>query len=285
METFESYRAYLFSIAYRMLGSAMDAEDMVQETYLRYQAASPGPIRSLKAYLTTILTRLCIDQLHLAYQQRETYLGPWLPEPILTGQPGASLEEEAEMRESLSWAFLVMLERLQPVERAVFLLRSVFDYEYADIAQFVGKSEAACRQSFARAKKHLAESPTRYTASPEAGRQLLASFLQAVQAGDKDALMDMLADGATLWADGGGKVPGAAIHPVVGRDQVAQFGLGATRRFLPPDYRIEMGEVNYQPAVIVRAADRTLVVLAIETDGQRVQAVRLIANPDKLKRL
>src|SRR5262249_3966866 len=122
-----------------MLGSAMDAEDMVQETYLRYQAATPGTLHSLKAYLTTILTRLCIDQLHLAYQQRETYLGPWLPEPILTGQPGASLEEEAEMRESLSVAFLVMLERLQPAERAVFLLRSVFDYDYADIAGFVGR--------------------------------------------------------------------------------------------------------------------------------------------------
>src|SRR5262249_28996134 len=129
VDAFETYRAYLFSIAYRMLGSAMDAEDMVQETYLRYQAASPGAIRSMKAYLTTIIARLCIDQLHLAYQQRETYLGPWLPEPVLTGQPGANVEEEAEMRESLSLAFLVLLERLQPVERAVFLLRSVFDYD------------------------------------------------------------------------------------------------------------------------------------------------------------
>src|SRR5215510_2838307 len=132
VESFETYRSYLFSIAYRMLGSAMDAEDMVQETYLRYQAAPHETILSPKAYLTTILTRLCIDQLHLAYKQRETYLGPWLPEPILTGQAGANLEEEAEMQESLSLAFLVMLERLQPAERAVFLLRVVFDYDYAD---------------------------------------------------------------------------------------------------------------------------------------------------------
>ena len=285
VDTFETYRAYLFSIGYRMLGSAMDAEDMVQETYLRYQAASPGPIRSLKAYLTTILTRLCIDQLHLAYQQRETYLGPWLPEPILTGQAGANPEEETEMRESLSLAFLVMLERLQPVERAVFLLRTVFDYDYADIADYVGKSAAACRQVFGRAKKHLAENPSPTAVSPQLQKELLVGFLQAVQAGDKNALMDMLAEDATLWADGAGKVPGAATHPVVGRHAVAEFSVGATRRFLPADYHIELAEVNYQPAMIVRAGGQALVVMTIDAGPDGVQAVRLIANPDKLRHL
>jgi len=284
VETFETYRAYLFSIAYRMLGSVMDAEDMVQETYVRYQGAAHGPLLSVKAYLTTILTRLCLDYLRLAYHQRETYLGPWLPEPILTGGV-ASVEEGADMRESLSLAFLVMLERLPPVERAVFLLRSVFDYDYADIAQFVGKSEAACRQSFRRAKKHLAENPAHAAPAAEAHRQLLASFLQAVQTGDTSGLMSLLTEDVTLVADSGGKVPGAATHPVVGRQAVAQFAQGASRRFLALGYHAEMSEVNHQPAFILRGADRAHVVLTIEAQGQQVQLVRLIANPDKLTRL
>ncbi len=285
VETFETYRAYLFSIAYRMLGSVMDAEDMVQETYLRYQGAHQVAITSLKAYLTTILTRLCIDQLHLAYKQRETYLGTWLPEPIVTTKGGTMhVEEEPDLRESLSLAFVVMLEQLQPVERAVFLLREVFDYDYADIATFVGKSETACRQLFSRAKKHLADRQPHYQTSAETHQQLLASFLQVVQAGDMAALMDLLAEDVTLWADGGGKVPGAAIYPVMGRAEVAQFSLGATRRFLPEDYRVELSEVNCQPAAIVRAGDRALVILAIEAEGRRIKTVRLIANPDKLTR-
>jgi RNA polymerase sigma-70 factor (ECF subfamily) len=284
VESFETYRAYLFSIAYRMLGSVMDAEDMVQETYVRYQGASHAPLLSLKAYLTTILTRLCIDQLHRAYQQRETYLGPWLPEPILTSG-AASVEEGADMRESLSLAFLVMLERLPPVERAVFLLRSVFDYDYADIAQFVGKSEAACRQSFSRAKKHLADRQLHDAPSPETHRQLLASFLRAVQTGDTSGLMAQLAEDVTLVADGGGKVPGAAIHPVVGRHAVAQFAVGASRRFSTLGYQVEQSEVNHQPALILRGGDQAYVVLTIEVHDQQVQTVRLIANPDKLKHL
>lgn len=162
-ETFETYRTYLFSIAYRMLGSAMDAEDMVQETYLRYQSAPPETIRSLKAYLATILTRLCMDQLQLAYRTRETYVGPWLPEPILTTETSASPETVAtgdpekrvDMEESISLAFLMLLEQLQPFERAVFLLREVFGYEFAEIASMLGKSESACRRSFSRAKLHL----------------------------------------------------------------------------------------------------------------------------------
>ncbi len=284
VETFETYRRYLFSIAYRMLGSVMDAEDMVQETYMRYQGAPHGPLLSLKAYLTTILTRLCIDQLQRAYRQRETYLGPWLPEPVLTAG-AASVEEEADMRESLSLAFLTLLERLPPVERAVFLLRSVFDYDYADIARCVGKSEAACRQSFSRAKKRLADRPAPAAPSPETHRQLLVSFLQAVQTGDTSPLMELLAEDVTLVADGGGKVPGAALRPVVGRSAVTQFALGASRRFLPAGYRIELSEVNHQPAAIVRGDDRAYLVLTIDVQGQQVQTVRLIANPDKLTRL
>lgn len=284
--SFETYRSYLFSIAYRMLGSAMDAEDIVQDTYLRYQAASPVTIISLKAYLTTILTRLCIDQLHRSYRQREIYLGPWLPEPILTANNHTpNTEETTIMQESLSLAFLSMLEHLQPAERAVFLLREVFDYDYAEIATFVGRSDVTCRQLFSRAKKHLAESQHRFSVPREVHQRLLASFLQAVQTGSQAALMDLLAEDAMLVADGGGKVPGAAIYPVIGNRAVALFSVGASRRFNSPGYQAEFSEVNYQPAVIVRANGRAVVVLTIEIEEQRVKTVRLIANPDKIGHL
>ena len=285
-ENFEVYRSYLFSIAYRMLGSAMDAEDMVQETYLRYQAASQENIASLKAYLTTIVTRLCIDQLHLAYRQRESYIGPWLPEPIITANANMpNAEEDTVMRESLSLAFLVMLEQLQPIERAVFLLREVFDYDYAEIAVFVGKGEATCRQIFSRAKKHLGGRQDRDTASPEVHQKLLKGYLDAVRTGNTDDLMNLLAEGVTLVADGGGKIAGAAVHPVYGPHQVAQFSIGVNKRFLPPDYRVEFSEVNHQPAVIARAGDQALVVMTIEVEAGLVKTIRFMANPDKLSHL
>ena len=159
MESFETYRSYLFAIAYRMLGSAMDAEDMVQETYLRYQTTPKDSITSLKAFLTTIISRLCVDQLQLAHRKRDVYLGPWLPEPLITPEAlrAVNLEERVDQEESISLAFLLLLEQLQPIERAVFLLREVFEYDYAEIAAFLGKSEVACRQWFSRAKKHLAD--------------------------------------------------------------------------------------------------------------------------------
>jgi RNA polymerase sigma-70 factor (ECF subfamily) len=286
VETFETYRAYLFSIAYRMLGSVMDAEDMVQETYLRFQAASGENILSLKAYLTAILTRLCIDRLHRAYRQRETYLGPWLPEPIITANPGApNVEETAVMQESLSLAFLYMLEQLQPLERAVFLLREVFDYDYAEISRFVDRNEAACRQLFSRAKKHLADSRHRYAVPRETHARLLAGFLKAVQAGDQTALMDILAEDAHLVADAGGKIPGAAIHVVQGNWAVAQFSIGTNKRFLPPDFQVEYTEVNYLPAIILRASGRAFLVLSTELEGPRVKNVFILANPDKLTHL
>src|SRR5215468_8744597 len=224
-ESFESYRPYLFAIAYRMLGSAMDAEDVVQETYLRYQGTPPETITSLKAFLTTILIRLCMDQLHLARRQRESYLGPWLPEPISTAGNADSTnpEERVDTYESISLAFLVLLEQLQPSERAVFLLREVFEYDYAEIAGFLGKSEVACRQSFSRAKRHLADHRPRFRASPDTQKQLLMSFQKAVQAGEMTPLMNMLAEDVTFWADGGGKVKGVAIQQLFGRDEVVRF--------------------------------------------------------------
>jgi len=286
VEAFESYRTYLFAIAYRMLGSAMDAQDMVQETYLRYSVTPKDSITSLKAYLTTIITRLCMDQLHLARRKRDVYLGPWLPEPLITPEAleAVSLEERVDMEESISLAFLLLLEQLQPIERAVFLLREVFEYDYAEIATFLGKSEVACRQWFSRAKKHLGDHRPRFPTSPDTHRQMLTGFLQAAQGGDMIPLMDLLAENVTLWADAGGKIKQAALRPIVGRDAVARFSLG-TVRFLPEDSRVELAEVNGQAAVIIRTSGQALFVLSIEVEAERIQAIRIIANPEKLARI
>ncbi len=281
MEAFETYRPYLFSIAYRMLGSAMDAEDMVQETYLRYQATPPRTIHSLKAYLTTILVRLCLDQLQLARRKRELYVGPWLPEPILTEETtdAANPEKRVETEESISLAFLVLLEQLQPFERAVFLLREVFAYEFAEIAAMLEKSEAACRRSFSRAKQHLVDRRPRFPPAPETHRQLLTSFLAAVRSGEMTTLTNLLSENVTLWADGGGKVKQAA-----GRNAVARFSLG-TKRFWPENYRVELEEVNGQAAMIIRAGAQAFAVLTIEVEQGQIQAIRIIANPEKLARV
>ncbi len=270
MESFETYRPYLFAIAYRMLGSAMDAEDMVQETYLRYQGTPPETIHSLKAFLTTILTRLCMDQLQLARRKREVYVGPWLPEPILTTTTPAAEDpaERVEREESISLAFLMLLEQLQPFERAVFLLREVFEYDFAEIATMLDKSEAACRRSFSRSKKHLAEHRPRFPASAQTHRQLLSGYLQAVQGGDITPLMNLLSENVTLWADGGGKIKQAALRPIVGRDA-----------------GVELGEVNGQAALIIRAGDRVFSVLTIDVEQGQIQAIRVVANPEKLTRV
>jgi RNA polymerase sigma-70 factor, ECF subfamily len=287
MESFETYRSYLFAIAYRMLGSAMDAEDMVQETYLRYQGTPPETITSLKAFLTTIISRLCVDQLHLARRKREQYLGPWLPEPIITADTleVISPEERVDREESISMAFLLLLEQLQPVERAVFLLREVFEYAYAEIATFLGKSEVACRQWFSRAKKHLADRRPRFQASPETQRQMLISFQQAIAAGEMTALMNLLAEDVTFWADGGGKVKGVATHQLSGRNMVASFLLSNSpifRNTLPADSHVELAEVNGQPALITRSGEQAFAVLTIDVEADQIQAIRFVANPDKL---
>src|SRR5215831_9494777 len=274
METFESYRSYLFAIAYRMLGSAMDAEDMVQETYLRYQATPKDTIISLKAFLTTIISRLCMDQLHLARRQREEYLGPWLPEPISTAETLQVMnpEERVDMEETISLAFLMLLEQLQPIERAVFLLREVFEYDYAEIATFLDKSEVACRQWFSRAKKHLADHRPRFPASPEPQRRLLIRFHQAHQGGEMTPFMHLLAEDVTFWADGGGKVKGVAIHRLFGRDEVVRFILSNApifRSTLPADAYAELAEVNGQPALVTRSGERAFAVLSIDVEAEQ----------------
>ncbi len=281
MGTFESYRPLLFSIAYRMLGSAMEAEDMVQDAYVRYQGTPPDSIQSPKAFLCTIVTRLCLNQLDSAQARRETYIGPWLPEPVLTD----STAGQVSAQESISMAFLVLLETLTPLERAVFLLREVFDYEYAEIAEIVGREETACRQLFSRAKKHVAEHRPRFKASPEVHRQIIARFVEAANAGEMDGLMNLLAEDVMLWTDGGGKARGAATRPLHGREAVATFLLATTRLVDVEATSLDTAEINGEPGVIIREYGKPLVVMTFEVGGGKIRALRIVGNPDKLTRV
>src|SRR5437667_9467961 len=215
---------------------------------------------------------------------RAAYLGPWLPEPLITPEAlkAVSLEEHVDQEESISLAFLLLMEQLQPIERAVFLLREVFEYEYSEIATFLGKSEAACLHSFSRAKKHLDDHRPRFHAPADIQKKLLTGFLQAIQAGEMTSLMNLLAEDVTFWADGGGKVKGAAMHQIAGRVAVARFILESSpifRRSLPEGYRIELTEVNGQPALITRAGDQAFAVLTIEVEAQYIKTIRNIVNP------
>lgn len=281
---FEEYRSYLFAIAYRMLGNVADAEDMIQDTFLRYQAIPADSIISIKALLTTIVTRLCLNQLQSARYEREQYIGPWLPEPILTVGDAAMPAAQAELQESLSLAFLVLLEQLSPVERAVFLLREVFGYDYPTIAQIVEREEAACRQIQRRARQYIAAGRPRFNPAPEAHRDLLQRFLAAVGAGEIDGLIGILARDAVLWTDGGGKARGAATRPVHGASAVARFMLAATSRAgICYDSSIE--QVNGAPAIVISAAGTILLVIACEITGGQMNTIWLIGNPDKLQSL
>ena len=278
---FASARPFLFSIAYRMLGSVMDAEDLVQDAYLRWQETPDADVRSPRAYLATIVTRLAINQLQSAWSKRETYVGTWLPEPLVT----EDTPDAVELAESLSMAFLVLLERLSPIERAVFLLHEVFDFEYAEIARIVDKTEANCRQLLARARKRIGSSRARFEADPEQARRLTQRFTEASVAGDMDGLLATLAEDITLWADGGGKVPGAALKPVRGATPVARFVLGIMRRFVPAETTVRPAVINGQPGFIAYVSGRPLSALIFDIREGRVHTIYAIGNPDKLQTL
>ncbi len=285
-DPFEQYRSLLFAMAYRMLGSAMEAEDIVQEAYLRYRATPPESIRTLKSFLTTIVHHLCIDHLKSAQVRRETYVGPWLPEPIITDAGTAQMSPLGHIidRESISMAFLVLLESLSPLERAVFLRREVFDYEYAEIAEITGRNEAACRQLFSRAQKHVREHRPRFPASPKAHAKMVSRFMDACMAGDMDGLTSLLAEDVTVWSDGGGKVAGAARHPIHGREKVARAAISLMSR-APEGTVFEVIEANGLPALLVRIKGQIAGLLTLEVEGDFIRAVRNIANPDKLAHL
>lgn len=285
-DPFEDHRSLLFAMSYRMLGSAMEAEDIVQEAYLRYRTTPPESIRTLKSFLTTIVHHLCLDHLKSARTRRESYEGPWLPEPIITGDGAALISPLPQIadRESISMAFLVLLESLSPLERAVFLMREVFDYEYAEIAQITGRDEAACRQLASRAKKHIREHRPRFPASPEAHAKMVGRFMEVCIAGDVNGLMSLLAEDVTAWSDGGGKVSGAARHPIQGRDKVAR-GLSTLLSRAPEGTTFEMIEANGLPALLLRVKGHIFGVLMLEVEGDLICAIRNVANPDKLVHL
>ena len=284
MDQFEQYRPLMFSIAYRMLGSVTEAEDILQNAYLRYRQMPAGSIDSPKAFLSTVVTRLCLNHLQAARVQRESYLGPWLPEPLLTEDDPGSPTSHAEKLESISMAFLVLLERLTPVERAVFLLREVFDYPYPEIAAIVGKEEVSCRQIFSRAKKFIAAQSPRFTPSTEHYHQLLQQFLEAVEEGDLDGLTQLLTSDVTLWTDGGGKVRGAATRSLHGQEVVARFVI-ASQRLIQATFTAEITEVNGEPAILLRVDGHPFSVVSVTIAQQHIAEIRVIGNPEKLRHL
>src|SRR6516165_2636063 len=222
--TFEEWRSLLFGIAYRMLGSATDAEDVIQEACIRWLRRGPQPVESVRAYLVTIVTRLCLDQLDSARAQREAYAGPWLPEPVAEDDVAA-----VEQADSLSLAFLVLLEELTPLERATYLLHDVFGYSFEEVARSLGRTPAACRQLGARARRRIEERRQRFDADVRHGRELTDRFLHACATGDLSDLLSMLSDDVVVWTDGGGKVR-AAVRPVVGPARSARFLVNVAKR-------------------------------------------------------
>jgi RNA polymerase sigma-70 factor (ECF subfamily) len=281
-DTFTQYRAYAFSIAYRMLGSVMDAEDMVQETFLQWRKVDQSEVESPKSYLATIVTRLCIDYLRSARVQRETYVGPWLPEPLVT-ETGPSAEGMTALSDSLSTAFLVLLESLTPTERAAFLLREVFAYDYAEVAEIIDKSEANVRQIVRRARQHIQARRPHFEPSPTDQTVLLEQFMKACANGDMSGLMALLAEDVVEYSDGGGKVH-AARKPIIGAEKVAQFLLGITRK-APAESSVQVGRANGQPALFIYVAGLLYGVMVMEVVDGRIQNIYSVVNPDKLRHL
>ncbi len=282
VEVFMAQRTLLFGLAYRMLGSVMDAEDIVQEAFLRWRQVASATVETPRSYLSTVVTRLCIDHLRSARVRREQYVGPWLPEPLVGAQQEGSAGDDA-LAESLSLAFLVLLESLTPVERAVFLLHEVFGYSFEETAAVVGKSAANCRQIARRARRRVDERRPRFDASPTHQERVLSRFVQACTTGDMAGLLALLADDAMLWSDGGGKVV-AARRPIRGATNVARFLLGVLTK-APPDLTARLAPVNGQPGFIVEVNGHLTNVTVLDLADGRIQAVRIVANPDKLQRL
>jgi RNA polymerase sigma-70 factor (ECF subfamily) len=279
-------RPLLLSIAYRILGSVSEAEDAVQETWLRYQATTSPPV-SLKSYLSAVVTRLSIDVLRSARVRRETYVGHWLPEPILTdsGQAYVDPERAAELADSLSMAALLVLERLSPEQRAVFVLHDVFGFPFGEIAAVVGKSEPACRQLASRARHHMDEGRPRFDVDHRERDELAERFFDALTIGDVDGLQELLATNVEVYGDGGGNAP-QWMRTVVGIDNVARLFGGLGQRFAGTGLQIARHEVNGQPGAVLRDPDGKVInVLALDIVDRRIETVRSVINPDKLHHL
>jgi RNA polymerase sigma-70 factor (ECF subfamily) len=274
---FEEHRSLLFTIAYEITGTATDAEDVLQESYLRWSAVDTDGIGNQRAYLAKTVTRQALNFLRSTQRRRENYIGPWLPEPVVTLPDVA---EDAVLADSLSFAMLVVLESLSPDERAVFVLREVFDFPYSEIAEATGKSPAAVRQLASRAKSHVEARQPRFDVDAQRQKAVTDRFIAATLGGDLQALMDVLAPGAVLLSDGGGKVS-AARRPVVGADHIARFLLGIAKKPIP-DMRVETSSLNGMPAILIYSGDVVDLAVLVESDNDHVTGLYLVRNPDKL---
>lgn len=280
MNDYEAHRAALFGVAYRMLGSAAEAEDIVQEALIRYSEEDASGIASARAWLTTVTTRLCIDRLRSAQKRRETYVGPWLPEPIVERAEVQS--ERPRDLESISMAFMVVMESLTPLERAAFVLHEVFDYSHAEVARTLERDEAACRKLVERARAHIREKKPRFAPSPEAHRRVVEAFVHTLASGELAPLEALLAEDVVARADGGGRVF-AARRPLVGRADVLRYLRGLLRGTREGD-RFELVHVNGFLGLCATREGKPAVVMAIETDGRVISGLALVANPEKLER-
>ncbi len=283
-DLYRELRPYAFAIAYRMLGSVSEAEDVVQDAFVRLHRATPDEVVSPKAYLATVTTRLAIDALRSARARRESYVGPWLPEPLLT-DPAAGPADAAVAADSLSMAFLVVLETLSPVERAVFLLHDVFGYDFAEVASIVGKSEPNCRQLAGRARRHVEARRPRFDVSREQRAELAERFFAAAADGDMDGLVSLLAGDAAFYGDGGEKGSGVRA-PILGRDNVVRFLLGMFRRGQALGITMRPVEINGDPGAMFFDADGGLIsLISLEIAGGKIQTARGFVNPDKIAHL
>ncbi len=285
-ETFEAQRRRLLGLAYRLLGEASGAEDVVQDAFVRWSTADRDSVRDPAAWLTTVVVNLCRNRLTSARARRERYVGTWLPEPVLTADETLGPLETAEQRDSVSLALLTLLEQLTPGERAVFVLRESFGYSYREAGQVVGLSEAGCRQLHRRARQRLGDPRPRFRPEPGEWRRLVAGFLVAAVEGDMAGLERLLADDVTYWSDGGGKAP-VARRPVVGRSRVAPFFARLIPKFAAdPGFasgaEIWQAEVNGEPALLAWIGGELFGVIVPEIAGGRITALRAVANPDKL---
>jgi RNA polymerase sigma-70 factor, ECF subfamily len=282
-QTFADHRSLLFAIAYRILGSAADAEDVVQDAWFKWSAADRGQIADPKAYLGRIASNLSMDRLRSSQRQRETYVGPWLPEPILTAPDTA---DDLAAAESVSIAMLVVLETLSPLERAVFVLKEVFDFSYAEIAAAVDRSESAVRQAGHRARGHVQARRPRFQTDPAKKRDITERFFAAATGGDINQLMELLAPDVTLWTDGGGKVR-QALRPILGNQKVAAWITGAIKRPYEgvdiTDMAANVVDINGAPGIVFTGAGRVIATLTVDLDDDgRITAIHNVANPDKL---
>ncbi len=281
LQTFNACRPRLFAIAYRMLGSVHDAEDIVQEAYIRWRRLDRELVENPQALLCTMVTRMSIDNLRSARKQRESYIGEWLPEP-LADTPGPS--DNLALSESLSVAFLLLLERLNPVERAALLLREVFDYAYTDIAAVLEKSEDNCRQIVRRAKARVQDNTPRYSPNDDVHARLLENFMVATQVGELDGLVALLAEGATLHSDHGGKAL-SARRTIEGAGKIARFFVGIMKRRLPEDPAMRFVTINGAPGAVAYSGNTAVTAFSIDVMDGKIQRIYIVRNPDKLKRL